>query len=259
MSYQIDAIPNRGSPPTILLRRHWREGKRVRKETVANLTKRPEWLVAGIRALVDAGTFRAVRGPLEVRRSLPHGHAAAILGTMKRSGFERILARKDTRNRCLALAAIAARVAGPHSKLATARILSEDTASTSLGAMLGLGEVSVNEVLGMLDWLLKCQPWIERSFANRRLAGESLIFYDLGSSYLEGRRMGLAAFDHSRDGRRDKPQITYGLLCDRTGCPVAIEVFEGNAANPATVGCQIDKIRRRFGLGRVALVGDRAW
>ena len=258
MTYRIDNIPNRGRPPTVLLRRHWREGKRVRKETVANPARHPAWLVEGIRSLVKAGTCRAKDGGvLGVRRTLPHGHAAAILGTLKSLGFERILARKDSRNRRLALAAVAARVADPLSKLGTSRLLSESTASSSIGAMLGLGEVSGNEVLGMLDWLLERQPWIERSLANRRLAEEALILYDLSSSYVEGRKTALAAFGHSRDGRRDKRQITYGLLCDREGCPVAIEVFEGNAADPSTVGRQIDKIRRRFGLERVALAGDR--
>ena len=258
MTYRIDNIPNRGRPPTVLLRRHWREGKRVRKETVANPARHPAWLVEGIRSLVKAGTYRAKDGGvLGVRRTLPHGHAAAILGTLKSLGFERILARKDSRNRRLALAAVAARVADPLSKLGTSRLLSESTASSSIGAMLGLGEVSGNEVLGMLDWLLERQPWIERSLANRRLAEEALILYDLSSSYVEGRKTALAAFGHSRDGRRDKRQITYGLLCDREGCPVAIEVFEGNAADPSTVGRQIDKIRRRFGLERVALAGDR--
>ena len=175
MDCRIDTIPNRGHPPTILLRRQWREGRRVRRETVANPARRPEWLVEGIRSLVGAGAFRPEGGGLEIRRSLPHGHAAAILGAMKDLGFERILARKDCRNRRLALAAIAARVADPLSKLATARTLSEGTASSSLGAMLELGEASGNEMLGMLDWLLGRQPWIERSLANRRLAGEALI------------------------------------------------------------------------------------
>ena len=258
MAYRIDTIPNRGHPPTILLRRHWREGKRVRKETVANPARHPPWLVEGIRAVVRAKSFLPEGGGrLEIRRSLPHGHAAAILGTLKDLGFERILARKDCRNRRLALAAIAARVADPLSKLGTARTLSEGTASSSLGAMPGLGEVSGNEMLGMLDWLPERQPWIERSLANRRLAGEALILYDLSSSYVEGRRNALAAFGHSRDGRRDRKRIEFGLLCDREGCPVAVEAFKGNAADPATLGLQIEKIRGRFGLERVALVGDR--
>ena len=258
MSYRIDEIPNRSGKPAILLRRHWREGKRVRKETVANLTRHPGWLAEGIRSVVDAGTGRAGRaGTVEIRRSLPHGHAAAILGTLKSLGFERILAREDSRNRRIALAAVAARIADPLSKLATSRLLSEGTASSSLGALLGLGEVSGNEVLAMLDWLLERQPWIERSLANRRLAEDALILCDLSSSQVEGRGIGMAARGHSRDGRSDKKQITYGLLCDREGCPVAIEVFEGNASDPSTVGRQVDKIRRRFRLGRVALAGDR--
>ena len=256
MTYRIDSIPSRRGKPAILLRRHWREGKRVRKETIANLTRHPGWLTEGIRSLVDAGTGRAGRaGNVEIRRSLPHGHAAAILGTLKSLGFERILARKDSRNRRIALASIAARIADPLSKLATSRLLSESTASSSLGAMLGLGEVSENEVLAMLDWLLERQPWIERSLANRRLAEDALILYDLSSNYVEGRKTELSDCGYSRDGRRDKRQTAYGLLCDREGCPVAIEVFEGNAPDPSTVGRQVDKIRRRFRLGRVALAG----
>ena len=185
--------------------------------------------------MVDAGTGRAGRaGTVEIRRSLPHGHAAAILGTLKSLGFERILAREDSRSRRIALAAVAARIADPLSKLATSRLLSEGTASSSLGALLGLGEVSGNEVLAMLDWLLGRQPWIERSLANRRLAEDALILYDLSSSYVEGRKTRLSDYGYSRDGRRDKKQITYGLLCDREGCPVAIEVFEGNASDPST-------------------------
>ena len=208
--------------------------------------------------MLKTGPGRAeLGGALEIRRSLPHGHAAAILGTLKSLGFERILARQDSRSRRIALAAIAARIADPLSKLATSRLLSEGTASSSLGALLGLGEVSGNEVLAMLDWLLERQPWIERSLANRRLAEGALILYDLSSSYVEGRGTGMFAYGHSRDGRSDKKQITYGLLCDREGCPVAIEVFEGNASDPSTVGRQVDKIRRRFRLGRVALAGDR--
>ena len=154
MTYRIDNIPNRGRPPTVLLRRHWREGKRVRKETVANPARHPAWLVEGIRSLVKAGTCRAKDGGvLGVRRTLPHD-AAAILGTLKSLGFERILARKDSRNRRLALR----RAGHPLSKLGTSRLLSESTASSSIGAMLGLGEVSGNEVLGMLDWLPGASP-----------------------------------------------------------------------------------------------------
>ena len=256
MSYRVDAIPNRGHTPTILLRRHWREGKRVRKETIANLTRHPGWLVEGIRSLVDAGTYRTgTGGNLEIRRSLPHGHAAAVLGTLKSLGFERIMARKDSRNRRLALAAIAARVAEPCSKLAAANFLSEGTGSSSIGAMLGLGKVTGDEILGMLDWLLGRKPWIERSLANRRLARDALILYDLGSSISNGGNTALTVYGGSREGRRDELQPAYGLLCDRAGCPVAIEAFQDNAADPAIMGRQIDKIRRRFGVGRVALVG----
>ena len=159
--------------------------------------------------------------------------------------------------RQLALAAVAARVLSPDSKLATARRLSPETATSSLGALLGLGPVGGNEMLAMLDWLLGRQPWIERSLANRHLGGGTLILYDVSSSYLEGTRCPLAAFGHSRDGKKGKQQIVFGLLCAADGCPVAVEVFPGNSADPTTVAPQVRRIRDRFGIDRVALVGDR--
>ncbi len=227
MSIHVEIIPNHGRKPSILLRRAWREGRRIRKEQLA------------------------------VSRSLPHGHVCAALAVCRRLGLPKILGRRRHRRRDLALAAVIARVIDPASKLATARALSPDTAATSLGAALGLGEVTGNEMLAMLDWLLERQRWIERSLANRHLRGGTLILYDVSSSYVEGRKCPLAAFGHSRDGKRGKKQITYGLLCAADGCPVAVEVFAGNAADPSTVASQAAKVRERFGIGRVALVGDR--
>ncbi len=160
--------------------------------------------------------------------------------------------------RDLAVAAVVARIIDPASRLATARALDPETASTSLGTLLGLGPVTGNEMLDMLDWLLARQPWIERSLANRHLTGgNTLILYDVSSSYLEGRCCPLAAFGHNRDGKRGKMQVTCGLLCAADGCPVAVEVFAGNAGDPSTVASQADKVRSRFGIGRVALAGDR--
>ena len=259
MALSVDVIPNRSSPPAILLREAWREGKRIRRRTVANLSKMPPALVDAIRAALDGGVvFPSLDAAVAIRRSRPHGHVAAVLGTLRSLGLVRVLGRKAGRMRDLAVAAIVARVVDPASKLATARALDPETASTSLGTLLGLGPVTGNEMLDMLDWLLARQPWIERSLASRHLkGGNTLILYDVSSSYLEGRKCPLAAFGHNRDGKRGKMQVTYGLLCAADGCPVAVEVFAGNAGDPSTVASQVDKVRKRFGIGRVALAGDR--
>ena len=202
--------------------------------------------------------LKSLGDAVTIRRALPHGHVAAVLGTLRSLGMVRILSRRAERMRDLAIAAIVAQLLEPGSKLACARSLSPESASTSLGAVLGLGPVSENELLGLLDWLLDRQPWIERSLANRHLKGDNaLILYDVSSSYLEGKRCPLAAFGHIRDGKKGKKRIIFGLLCARDGCPVAVEVFAGNTGDPATVASQVDKIRTRFGISRVAVVGDR--
>ena len=172
MSYHVEAIPNRNSRPTILLRKAWREGKRIRKKTLANLTSLPPGMVEGIRRVVKGGiAFERPDEAFEIRRSLAHGHVVAVLGLCRQLGLPRILQRLRSRERDLALAAIVARVLSPDSKLATARQLSPETASSSLGAALGLGPVSGNEMLAMLDWLRQRQPWIEDSLARRHLQG----------------------------------------------------------------------------------------
>ena len=259
MALSVDVIPNRSSPPAILLREAWREGKRIRRRTVANLSRMPPALVDAIRAALDGGVmFPSLDAAVAIRRSRPHGHVAAVLGTLRALGLVRVLGRKADRMRDLAVAAVVARVVDPASKLATARALDPETASTSLGTLLGLGPVTGNEMLDMLDWLLERQPWIERSLASRHLkGGNTLILYDVSSSYLEGRKCPLAAFGHNRDGKRGKMQVTYGLLCAADGCPVAVEVFPGNTSDPATVASQVDRVRKRFGIDRVAFVGDR--
>ena len=258
MSIRIDVIPNQYGTRAVLLRRTWCEGKRVRHKTIANLTHLDPAIVDGFRAVLGGGIVLGAPGEaFRIHRALPHGHAAAVLGTMKRLGFERLLGRRKERNRDLAMAAVAARILDPASKLATARALDAETAASSLGTLLGLGPVSGNEMLSMLDWLLDRQPWIERSLANRHLRGGALVLYDVSSSHLEGRHCPLAAFGHSRDGKKGKMQITFGLLCAADGCPVAIEIFAGNASDPDTVQGQLDKLRKRFRLESLALVGDR--
>ena len=253
----IEAVPNRGSPPAILLRQSLRENGRVRKRTLANLSDWPTTLVEGFRTLLKGGVAVAEEG-IRIRRSLPHGHAAAVLGTIRAIGLDRLLGRPtDKRLAPLAIALIASRLVSPASKLATARDLAADTACSSLGRLLQLGAVGEVELYRALDWLGERQAAIETALARRHLKDGALVLYDVSSSWLEGRCCELARFGYSRDGKKGKLQIVYGLLCAADGCPVAVEVFEGNTADPTTLATQVDKLKQRFGLSRVVLVGDR--
>jgi len=253
----IEAVPNRNSPPAILLRESFRAEGRVRKRTLANLSEWPSALVEGFRTLLKGGVAVAADG-IGIRRALPHGHAAAVLGTVRAIGLDRLLGRpSDKRLAALATALIVSRVIAPASKLATARELAADTAGSSLGRLLALGAVDEIELYRALDWLGARQAAIETALARRHLADGALVLYDVSSSWLEGRCCELARFGYSRDGKKGKLQIVYGLLCAADGCPVAVEVFEGNTADPMTLSAQIDKLKERFGLSRVVLVGDR--
>ena len=252
----IDTVPNRKSPPAILLRESYRRDGKVKKRTLANLSKWPPQVVAGLRVLLKGGTaVSRLPEAFDVARSLPHGHVAAVLGAIRRLGLARVIDPKPSPQRDRVLALVAARILDPGSKLATARGLAEGTARDTLGETLG--EASEDELYAAMDWLLERQDAIERRLAKRRLAEGTLVLYDLTSVYLEGRCCPLAKRGHSRDGKRGKLQVEFGLLCDAEGCPVAVEVFKGNAADPMTVGGQVDKLKRRFGLKRVVLVGDR--
>ena len=253
----IEAVPNRGSPPAVLLRESFRENGRVGKRTLANLSDWPTPLVEGFRTLLKGGVAVAAEG-IRIRRALPHGHAAAVLGTIRAIGLDRLLGKPiDKRLVPLAIALIASRLISPASKLATARELAADTAGSSLGRLLELGAVEESELYRALDWLGARQAAIETALARRHLKDGALVLYDVSSSWLEGRCCELARFGYSRDGKKGKLQIVYGLLCAADGCPVAVEVFEGNTADPMTLSTQIDKLKERFGLSRVVLVGDR--
>jgi hypothetical protein len=265
----IEIVPNRTSPPAVLLRESWREGGKVRKRTLANLSKLPMDVVQGLRTLLKGGVAFADAGAaLEIRRSLPHGHVSAVLGVLRDLGLERLLAGGgkldggEARMRDLAVALIVARVTQPGSKLSTLRALSLETASSSLGLVLGLAgpgapPIETREIYAALDWLGERQDRIEKKLARRHLSDGTLVLYDVSSSYLEGRCCELARFGYSRDKRGDRPQIVYGLLCDRQGCPLAIEAFSGERGDPSTLAAQVDKLKNRFGLKRVVLVGDR--
>jgi len=231
----IESVPNRNSPPAVLLRESYREGGKVKKRTILNLSDWAPDLVEGLRTLLKGGHAVAGDG-LQIHRSLPHGHVAAVLGTLRRIGLDGLLGRPPARLRDLVLALLVSRVIHPASKLATARELDAATASTSLGRVLGLGEVDEAELYAALDWLGERQPAIETALAQRHLKDGTLVLYDVSSSYLEGRCCELARFGYNRDGKRGKLQIVYGLLCAADGCPVAVEVFEGNTGDPSN--CQ---------------------
>jgi hypothetical protein len=244
----IEAVPNRDSPPAILLRESYREAGKVKKRTLLNLSDWPHERIAGFKALLKGGTvIPQDQDALTIIRSLPHGHVDAALGTARKIGLDRRLGPKPAPaqaggNRCrdLILALVVSRILDPGSKLAAARALSPDTATSSLGEQLGLGVVDEDELYRALDWLAVRQPAIEAALAKRHLSGGTLVLYDVSSSYMEGRCCPLAQFGYSRDGKRGKRQIVYGLLCARDGCPVAIEVFEGRPDDPNQSGDQAE-------------------
>ena len=255
----VATVPNRKSPPAILLRESYRDGSKVKTRTLANLSHWPGAQIEALRAVLHGATSVAVlEEAFEVSRSLPHGHVAAVVGTMRKLGLGRLINAKSTREQQLCLAMIAARILHPSSKLALARQIDPQLRSSSLGQSLGLEEaVDEDELYKAMDWLLKRQGRIETTLARRHLSEGCLVLYDLTSTYFEGRRCPLARIGYSRDRKKNRPQIVFGLLTDAEGCPVAVEVFEGNTGDPATVASQVEKLRGRFGLGRVVLVGDR--
>src|SRR5713101_903794 len=264
----VAVIPNRGSPPAILLRESYREAGKTKNRTLANLSRWPTERIEQLRAVLRGDKLLPAAAAVEIIRALPHGHVLAALGTARRIALDAVLPRRAPQRRGpsahgldpwgdLALALIVARLLEPAAKLATARMLDPATASHSLGEMLGLGKVAAKEVYGALDWLGREQPFIEAKLARRHLQDGALLLYDVTSTYLEGRCCELAQHGYSRDHRGDRPQIVIGLMCAADGCPVAIEVFEGNTADPMTLSSQIDKLKQRFKLQRVVMVGDR--
>lgn len=258
----IEAVPNRNSPPAVLLRESYRDANgKAQKRTLANLSKLPAAMIAGVKALLAGGTV-VEPDALKVERALPHGHVAAALGIVRQIALDRLIlsTAKDepSRRYCdLVIALIVDRLIAPRSKLGFVRAVDPETACSSLGAVLGLGKVAEREVYAALDWLLRQQPRIEAGLARRHLRDGTLVLYDVSSSYFEGSKCPLARFGYSRDHRADRRQIVHGLLCTRDGLPIAVEVFGGNTADPATLAPQIRKLKTRFKLDRVVLVGDR--
>jgi Transposase DDE domain len=253
----IATIPNRSSPPAILLRASYRQGGKVKSRTLANLTHWPPAQLNALRRVLRGEVLVAPEEVFEIVRSLPHGHVAAVLGTVRRLGFDHLIAAKRSGHRALVLAMIVARILDPQSTLATARGLGFDTASTSLGHTLGVEAADADALYTAMDWLLHRPPQIEAALATRHLSEGTFALYDLTSTYFEGHTCPLAQFGHSREGKKGKVQSVFGLVCNAEGCPVAVEVFEGNPGDPTTVAPVIAKLRERFHLRRVVLVGDR--
>ena len=255
----IAKIPNRNARPSYLLRETYREDGKVKNVTLANVSKLPIERIDTLRAALRGDPLVPIgETGFEIRRSLPHGHVLAALSTARRIGLDDLLpCRAPQRRRDLALALIVARLLDPAAKLATARMLDTETASHSLGETIGLGRVTAREIYATLDWLGSEQSFIENQLARRHLKDGALVLYDVTSTYLEGRCCPLARHGYSRDRRGDRAQLVIGLLCAADGCPVAVEVFEGNTADPATVAAQITKLKQRFRLRHVVLVGDR--
>ena len=254
----IESVPNRNSPPAILLRESYRENGKVKKRTLANLSKLPGPIVAHLRVLLRGGSaIEDLEKDFEVIRSLPHGHVAAVLGTLRKIGLDLIIGKDDIRQLAFVLAMITARIINPCSKLATARGLDPLIGFNTLAQLLNIENADADDLYGAMDWLLQRQEDIENALADRHLKDGTLVFYDVTSTYFEGRTCPLAQLGHSRDDKKDKLQIVIGLLCAPGGCPIAVEVFEGNTADPRTLKNQITKITQRFGIQRVVLVGDR--
>lgn len=253
----IATVPNRNSPPAILLRESYRENGKVKTNTIANLSSLPPEKIEGFRRVLRGDVLISAEEEFENTRSLPHGHVAAVLGTLKSIGLNTLIASKQSRQRDLATAMIVWRVIDPVSKLSTAQGLREETARSSLGGVLGIEDVQDDELYAAMDWLFTRQDWMEKQLAKRHLADGSLVLYDVTSTYFEGRCCPLARLGHGRDGKKGKLQIVIGLVCNQEGCPVSVDVFEGNTGDPKTVRSQIQKVREKFGIMRIVLVGDR--
>ena len=262
-------MPNKGSPvhvasirsnhhgkvyETHLLRRTYRDGNKVKHQTLGNISHLPPHIIDIIKRSLRGETYVPLSEAFNVVCSLPHGHVAAVLGALRKLDMERGLATRPSKQRDLVVAMIVSQVINPGSELATCRGFRDQTRFTSLGETLGLGSVDEDDLYAALDWLVTRQQDIEKKLAKRHLSNGSLVLYDVTSTYYTGRHCSLAKFGHNRDKKKGFPQILFGLLCNGEGCPVAVEVFEGNVADPRTLSFQIDKLSHSFCLERVILV-----
>ena len=252
----VAVVPSRqksGEYSSVLVRQTYREGGKVKHRTLANLSKLPTAAVDAVRAILRGEQVGPLADSFEILRSRPHGNVLAVLGELRKLDLDKLIAARPRRERELVVAMIASRLLEPGSKLATVRSWQHST----LASELGVEDADEDELYAAMDWLLTAQPKIEAKLAERHLSEGGLVLYDLTSVYLEGSKCELAKRGYSRDGKRGLPQVEFGLLTDREGCPVAVEVFEGNMADPNTVAAQVDKLKHRFGIAEVVMVGDR--
>ncbi len=249
----ISIVPNRDSPPAILLREGWREGKKTRQRTVANLSDRPQEKIETFRRLLRDEPLISPHYLFTTQKTVPHGQVQAILEMIDRLQLDHLISAQRCRERDLVMAMIVQRLIDPCSKSATTR----EWHTTTLAEELGVAEATENDLYEAMDWLLERQERIEKKLAARHLSEGGLVLYDVSSSFYEGRTCPLAKFGHDRDGKKGLPIIVYGVMTDGEGCPVAVSVYAGNTGDPTTVADQIEKLREQFGLQRVVLVGDR--
>lgn len=249
----IHIVPNRGSPATVLLRESYREGTKVRKRTLANLSSLSASQIAAIRCVLAGHDMQPVAQSFEISASRPHGHVQAVAATMQRLNLASLLGAKPSPERDRVLAMIAARIVAPHTKLATTRWWH----TTTLAEDFGVTEANENDLYAAMDWLLSRQEAIQTKLAARHLREGGLVLYDLSSSYFEGTTCPLARLGHNRDGKKGLLQVNYGLLTDARGCPVAVSVHEGNVADAATFAAEVQRVRESFGIGELVMVGDR--
>jgi transposase len=254
----VERVPNRGSRPAFLLRESYREDGKVKKRTFGNISHLPPEQIDGIRRVLKGlPPATGLEEAFEITRSLPHGHVAAVLGTLRSLGLEELVDSQPSRRRNLVIAMVAARVIEPASKLAASRELRAETCSSSLGEVCRVDRCDEDDLYDAMDWLIERQGAIERGLAERHLQASTLVLYDVSSAAFEGKTCPLGAIGHARDGVKGRRQIVYGLLTTTEGIPVAIEVFKGNAADPTTLSSQIQKLKGRFDLSHVVLAGDR--
>jgi ribosomal protein L35 len=249
----IETVPNRNSPPAVLLREGWRQGSKTLKRTLANLSHWPQQKIDAFRRLLQDEPLVSPQDLFRTQKTLPHGHVEAILMAMRQLGLDSLLAAKRCRERDLVMAMIAARLLHPCSKLATTR----EWHTTTLAEELSVTDATEDDLYQAMDWLLDRQPRIEKKLAARHLSPDCLVLYDVSSSYYEGHTCPLAQYGHDRDGKKGLPIIVYGVMTDGEGRPIAVEVYPGNTGDPTTVADQVEKLRDRFQLARVILVGDR--
>jgi hypothetical protein len=249
----VHIVPNRGSAPTALLRESYREGGKVKKRTLANLSDLPMDQIEAIRAVLRGDALAPAGQAFQIVRSQAHGHVQAVMGTIKRLGLASLIASQPCRERDLVVAMVAARVLAPHTKLATVRWWS----NTTLAEEAEVVGASEQDLYGTMDWLVVRQEKIQKKLADRHLQRGGMALYDLSSSYYEGAHCPLAKRGYSRDGKRGTLQVNYGLLTDPRGCPVAVSVYEGNTADPVTLGPEIDRLKGAYAIETFVMVADR--